>query len=414
MTSIADLELRYLHRKLSATDGTPTVYTASGGTSRTAISAALTDPDDYWNGSLARWDSGDNIGKWSSITDFEASTDTIIFDDDLPNAVSNGDTFTLFQGGKHSSNQRVPGMQTPALANVTGFDIAYVAHLNGEGTGTIRYYDASTSLTWQPPDGIEGVPVDISGLTLGQKVLLTSGAPISSDARSQFVQLTRNSDPLPGGDVADDLSLDLVPLSFLARVTGDEVSSGFTFYRPVSIRNTSAGTAFGLHVYAATPFPGSVPSTLSVALGTGSGALEAVSLSNWGASGFVHNTTKNDVRYFYKRSGNTAVILDPAGGLRGKTAVNWDIGDEIQSYPWFDIGLDAPGSASIFEDPANEQTAPAGVTFSCPQNVSESLPLGDLAAGGVYCIWLRFELPADARPLEGGRVDLRWRAEVSE
>lgn len=414
MTSIADLELRYLHRKLSATDGTPTVYTASGGSSRTAVSAALSEVDDYWNGALARWDTGSHAGLWSSVADFAASTDTLTFDSDLPSAVQGGDTFTLFQGGKHSSNQRVPGMDTPALVDVTGVEIAYVAHLNGEGTGTVRYYVASTSLTWQPPGGSEGAPVDVSGLSLGQKVLLLSGSTTSADARAQFIQLVRTAATLPVVDAADDISLDLVPLSFLARITGDEISSGFLFYRPVSVRNVSAAVAFGLRVYAATPFTGATSTTLSAALAAAGGDLEGASFASWGASGFVYNVTKDDVRYFHSRSANSATAVDPLGGIRGKTAVAWDMGDELAPYPWFDLGLDAPGVSSVFEDPANEETAPSGVVFSCPRDVASSLAIGDLAAGGVYCIWLRFELPAGARPLEGGRVDLRLRAEVSE
>lgn len=414
MTSIAELELRYLHRKLATTNATPTAYVASGGTSRTAVSAALTDADDFWNGALARWDSGDNAGLWSSVADFAASTDTITLDNDLPNAVSSGDTFTLFKGGKHSSDQRVPGMATPELVNVTGFAIEYVAHLNGEGTGTLRYYDASTSLTWQPPGGIEGPEFDVSGLSDGDEVVLTSGAALASDARAQFVQLVRTSDSLPSSDQSDDVSLDLVPSSFIARITGDEASAGFVFYRPVSVRNTGADTAYAVRVYAANPFPGAVATTLTSSLGAAAGTLSATSLDNWGASGFVYNVTKDDVRYFYGRSGNTVLVLDPAGGVRGKSAVAWDIGDDIEPYPWFDVGLDAPGVGSIFEDPATEQTAPSGVTFSCPRDSSSALTIGDLAAGAVHCIWLRFELPAGTRPLEGGRVDLRLRAEVSE
>lgn len=413
MTSIADLELRYTHRKLASSNGTPTVYVASGGTSRTATSASLSDADDFWNGALARWDSGDNAGLWSSIADFSASTDTLTLDDDLPNPVSSGDTFTLFQGGKFSSDQRVPGMRTPALVNVTGFDVVHVAHLNGEGTGTVRYYDASTSLTWQPPGGIEGPAVDVSALSLGDVVVLTSGAAVASDARSQFVQLERTAAALPASDQADDLSLDLIPASFLARITGDEASDGFVFYRPVSVRNTSAATAFGVRVYASTPFPDALPAALTASLGVGAGTLQADELDDWGASGFVYNVDKDDLRYFYARSGNTALVLDPSTGLRGKTAVTWDVGDDIEAYPWFDIGLDAPGVANVFEDPATEETPPSGVAFTCPRIAGEALLIGDLAASAVHCIWLRFELPAGTRPLEGGRVELRLRAEVT-
>lgn len=411
MTTIAELELRFLHRKLSSTDGTPTVYTADSGTVRTVVDAALTESDDYWNGALLRWDTGPNAGLWSSIADFVASSDTLTFDEDLPNAVASGHTFTLFQGGKHASDQRVPGMATPSLANVTGFDVVHAAHLNGEGTGTLRFYDATNGLTWEPPSGIEGPEVDISGISDGDRVVLVSGAADADVARSQFLQLERNSDSLPSGDEEDDLSLDLVPTSFLPRVTGAESTAGVVLYRAVALRNVGSSAQLAVRAYAASPSPSAAPAALTAVLGTSDDTLQADDLTGWSSSGFVYNVDKDDLRYFFGRSGNSASVLSPSGGLRGKTAVSWDVDDEIVAFPWFDLGLDAPGASSVFEDPSSETTAPSGVTFSCPTTAEDGLSIGDLAAGAVHCIWLRFTIPAGARPIEAGRVDLRVYAE---
>lgn len=409
--SIADLELRYLHRKLSTTNDTPTVYTADSGTVRTLVDAALTEADDYWNGALLRWDTGPNAGLWSSVADFVATTDTATLDEDLPSAIASGHTYTLFHGGKHASSQRVPGMATPALANVTGFDVVHAAHFNGEGTGTVRYYDATTSLTWQPPGGVEGAEVDVSGLSDGDRVVLTSGDGDSAVARSQFLRLERTAAALPSGDEEDDLSLDLVPTSFVARLTGTETAAGVVLYRPVAVRNAGATTILGVRAYAATPSPDASSTTLTEDLGTGAGTLEADDLTGWGTSGFVLNVTKDDVRYFHSRSGNSASVFSPGSGIRGKTAVAWDEDDELVAYPWFDLGLDAPGASSVFEDPASETTAPSGVTFTCPTTAADGLSIGDMAANAVHCIWLRFTIPAGARPIEAGRIDLRVHAE---
>jgi hypothetical protein len=40
--------------------------------------------------------------------------------------------------------------------------------------------------------------------------------------------------------------------------------------------------------------------------------------------------------------------------------------------------------------------------------------IGDLLAGGLHVIWERFFVPAGFMPLEAGRADLRFSAEITE
>lgn len=417
MSQISDLQLLYSHRKLAASGNTPTTLTASAGTVRSAVCAALTEIDDYWNGAILRWVSGPNVGLYSAIADFVALTDTLTFKEDLPAAVANTHQFILLHGGKHASDQKIPSLTATPLVNVTGFDISVAAFINGEGTGTINFiYNGGSNegVTWTPPGGVEGPEVDISTLADGDLVTLYGGGSTDEEL-SMFIVLERTAAALPTGDESDAVGLALPAGTFLPLLTGAETSAGKTFYRPVVIKNSAASAMFGLKAFCTSPDEDALDTTIAVGggIGTAADVLTADDLANWPTSGFVYNSTKDDLRYFYDRSGNTAKVLSPAGGIRGFTEDDWDDGDDIQLFPLFDIGLDAPGVANIFEDPADELSAPAGVAFSCPLTAGAGLAIGDLAAGALYMIWERYYIPAGFKPLEAAKANLRIYAEVT-
>jgi hypothetical protein len=418
VSKISELHFLYAHKKLGSSGATPATLTASAGTMRSAVCAALTEADDYWSGAIVKWLTGGNAGLFSAVKDFTASTDTLTFDEDLPYTVANTDTFMLFHGGKHATDQRVPGMTATTPINVTGFAISHAAMFNGEGTGVLKFRHnggAGQGLIWTPPGSTEGLEIDISALADGDSATIYGGGGSDSD-RAKWVEVSRTAAALPDADAQDDIGLLYPAGTFLPALIGDETFSGVTIYRPVVLKNTSTGKIYALSAYCGTPRESAVATTIASGggIGTAADTLTGVSLSNWGASGFVYNSAKNDLRYFFNRSGNTAEIQTPLGGIRGFSAVAWDDGDDIELYPWIDIGLDAPGAGSVFEDPASETTAPAGVVFTCPRNAADGLAIGDLAAGAVHCVWERLYIPAGMSPVESGAARLLLYAEVNE
>lgn len=417
MSRISDLVLLYLHKKLAASGDTPATLTASAGTIRTAVCAALTEADDYWNGAILRWTTGPNAGRYSSVLDFDAATDTLTFKEDLPNAVANTHQFVLLHGGKHASDQQIPGMVCTAPVNVTGFTISYVSFRNLEGNAELNFKHnggVNQGLTWTPPDGDEGIEVNISALANGDTAVLSAGGA-TDEEKSAFVIVTRTAAALPGADQSDTLGLSLPEGTFLPAITGAETTAGKTFYRPVAIKNNGAGKIYSVKAYCLKPVDAAAGTTIAASGGIGTGAdeLGATNLANWPVSGFVYNSTKDDLRYYYDKSGNGVKVQSPGAGIRGFTAVAWDDGDTLELFPLFDIGLDAPGAGSIFEDPATEITAPAGVGFSCPRTSGTGLNIGDLAAGGLHVVWERYFIPANFQPVEAARALLRLYAEVS-
>ena len=396
MSKSSDLVFRFLHRKLAASGDTPAQYAASGGTFSTAIAAALTEADDYWNGALCRWDSGPNTGLWSVVSAFDADTDTLTFSVLLPFTVAAGHAFTLFHGGKHLSDQSLPSLTASAPVNVTGVTLSAGA-LNAAGTGQLRFYynggGGAQTMTWQPPAGAEGDEVVVGTLAEGDTAQLPAGGTDEEDL-SQSLRITRGAAALSTANAADDVLISIPDIARLPLV--DAGAAARTIYRAVGVENVGAAPIYGIRAWA--PAPGSGAATqLAAGLGTGADTLAADELARWDKSGWVYNATRDDLRYYYNRSGNRAAVLSVADMTRPAAGVAWDAGDDIEPAGWQDIGLNAPGAGGIFADP-DEGDAPAGVSFSCAHSLSSALVIGDLAPGGIYCIWERWTIPAGARP----------------
>lgn len=67
----------------------------AGGSTSTLVDAALTQADDFWNGSYILFTSGTNAGRIVRVTDFVAATDTITFAPTVGAAVGASDTYII-------------------------------------------------------------------------------------------------------------------------------------------------------------------------------------------------------------------------------------------------------------------------------------------------------------------------------
>lgn len=76
------------------------------------------------------------------------------------------------------------------------------------------------------------------------------------------------------------------------------------------------------------------------------------------------------------------------GSLTWEDVVAW-ISAQTAGGADLAIGLDPAGIDGTAASPADEETAPAGVTFSTPTSKETGLSIGDMAAGEYQAIWLR-------------------------
>ena len=414
MAKISDLVFRYLHRDLTSSKTTPTQFIVTHGTLRSATANGLGAIEDYWRGAVVRWDEGANHGLYSAIRSYDPLTGSIGLETDLPYTVEAGDRFTLFLGGKYASSERIPALAATVPVNIKGFAILEAAMLNGVGTGELKFWcnaGGGPALAWKAPGADEwGAEIPVGDLTEGDSVVL-SGGGVTEAERSKFIIVKRTAEALSETSETDAVELELRRGSFLPIFPAALSSAGATVYRPLALENTAESSLYALKVYCSPPWQDALGTTLLSPLGVHGDLLQAVNLDSWGSHGFVFNSTRNDLRYFYHRSHASARIMSPQGGIRGFEAVPWEVGDRVEAYPWFDIAVEFPGENGLFENPDSGEP-PAGVTFSAPRSLGEALNIGDLSGGAIFAIWERFYIPAGFMPLESGRADLHLVAET--
>lgn len=397
MAKIDALQFFYPSKYLSADGDAITEQTAdAGGSTTTIVDSALTQADDYWNGAVCIFEPDTTTvalrGAVAHVMDFDAASDTLTLARTLPAAPAAGDTYRLILGGYWRSGTEIPGLTATGLSAVTGVVINYASYYNGEGNGTLAYDQAADTLTWTAPGGSAGSPVDVSG---GGAVVLYS------NDESKFIRVTVTHGSLPGSNQSDTIALDRPIGVLIPWQESEETLAGKTRYYAVCFKNTDgADSIYEMKLYLAKEIASAAATTLTAGLidgGSGTDVLEAADLTNWPTSGWVYNSDKDDVRYFYNRSGNSATVADPGAGKRGYTSAAWDSADNIELLSDVDIGLGVVDGSLNFENPANETTAPSGVTFSAPMAAVDGLAIAELAAGDFGVVWFREVIDANAR-----------------
>lgn len=71
------------------------------------------------------------------------------------------------------------------------------------------------------------------------------------------------------------------------------------------------------------------------------------------------------------------------------------------------VGLDPAGIGGTATTVANENTAPAGVTFADAANSGAALSIGNLGPGGVQAVWIKREVTAGAAAAANDPFTLR-------
>ena len=89
-------------------------------------------------------------------------------------------------------------------------------------------------------------------------------------------------------------------------------------------------------------------------------------------------------------------VLNNHGTLSLTGAKVWIQANTPSADTTVDIGLAAAGFNATETAVANENTAPAGVTFAAAANEGAALSLGDMTAGGRYGVWIRRTVTAGA------------------
>lgn len=277
---------------------------------------------------------------------------------------------------------------TNPIANVT---IDHVSGANGEGAGTVTAVSTST-LAWTPPGGSQGPAVSIAdGET---KILEGLGAP------GKFVRVTRTSATDLSGAATCTLTYKYNDLVGFDDVSAAEAAAGDTEYRAMMLKNDASATVKNVTAYLKTL--GTVQASGGAQLGAsgaGSITLSVGNFTTWPDSGFCRIETNvgalREIVYYTSRTSTTLTVPADGRGMLGTSAAAGAATDIINAVPGIRIASEAPASSAI-QTIADENTSPTGRTWNTSITKSGGVSIGDMAASGLYGLWIEREVPLGA------------------
>ena len=288
--------------------------------------------------------------------------------------------------GDHLSSTLAPSL-APAVSVVAlgsgQLTIQRIDGENGTGTGTITATGVN-DITWLAPGGSAGPAVTI--LNGETRMLHTNGDP------NKFIIVTRDN----ANDLTTSANVSIVvvyPSAMgFADVDAAEQAAGSVKYRALGYENlNSVATqnlvvqlvALGTQRISATAFlPASGAGTIEIASGN---------FNDWPASGhcLIHRGTAVHERVYY--SGRTSTVLTVPAVGRGLGVTSEAVGqatDTVDAVPPIELAIEEPASqpSGAFDAPADEDTAPSGVTFSNPLLVANALTPPDKDPGETFAV----------------------------
>jgi hypothetical protein len=295
-------------------------------------------------------------------------------------------------------------VQNP-ISNIT---IDYVGGANGEGSGTLTA-TADDDLRYTPPGGSQGPTVTIAN---GETKILEGGG----GATEKYIRVSRTSATALSGTATLVLTYSQNNVVALDDVSSSEATAGDDEYRCVAIKNDSSGTVKDVKVKLKSF--GTQQTSDSGQLGaSGAGTITTSgSFSDWPETGYcaiyTSGGSEREIVYYSSRT-TTALTVPAAGrGLLGTSAAAGAATDTVDAIPGVGIGKDDPTSqpSGSFVDNtgADEDTAPAGITFTSPILDADAVDIGDLLAGYIYGVWIHRETPAGAVGQSGMLHDLEF------
>lgn len=371
-------DLRFYYGGASSAGGVlPSCLIDASSTSLLLISTDLDGTtDDYYNGSIGYFLSGTLEDEYFHVKDYDGTSQTLTLAKALSGTPAEDDHFAVIKAGLSRSTTEVPGLTvTAGPTDVTGVTIDYAGYANGEGSGTLAYTSSTTSVTWTGPSDSAGPAVDVS----------TSGTYyLYSDDDSMFLEITVVAASLPAGDESDTITLARPEKILLPDASGAETAAGTVRYYDVWSR---AGDGLSnVDMYIARPAGSATTTTTDCAIDADD-TVTVTSAASWDSSGFIYNSTKTDLRYYYGLSGNTMSVKDPDGGIRGFTAAAWDIGDTVEPYPTVDTAVDDDDGTSELAD----------LTYTNPTSSSKTTVAATLSSGSAKKLALRETIVAGTK-----------------
>lgn len=293
-------------------------------------------------------------------------------------------------GGYRSASEETP--LSAAISNaIAGITVDFVSGSCGAGSASLSAPSADT-LTFSAPNGSAGTAVTIVN---GESKIIEDGG-----SASKYARVTRTSASALSGTATLTLTKTYNNVLGFDNVDSGETAAGDVEYRAAMFKNVSTSQVKNLKVWISTIGTQRVSGAAQLgASGAGSIGVASGSFSDWADSGFcrIEDNTGNlkEIVYYSGRTSTTLTVPVGGRGLLGTSATAGAATDKIYCVPGLRIAKEAPTSNAI-QTVANENTAPTGLTFVTGITAAGGLAIGDLAAGGLYGLWLERTVVAGA------------------
>lgn len=305
-------------------------------------------------------------------------------------------------GTQNDETACLGGKRAGTLLRRLGFFVSDIEHIpaiiiddltgqNGEGEAEVRITDTNT-LAYIAPDGTQGDGVTIAS---GETKLL------ADDDDDKAVKVTWDSnytDDLDAGYTKLTLTKPFNTALGMDNVTDAEGTAGLNIYRGLILRNDGASNITNLKVGIGTL--GTQRTTDMGQLGAaGAGTIETSgSFADWPDSGWAHIITNvpatREIVYYTSRT-DTTLTVPAAGRARlGTVAGAGAATDTADSVPGIRLAEEAEDGNGDIQTIANDETAPAGVSWDTGITAANGITIGTLTPGQNEGLWIHREIPA--------------------
>ncbi len=296
--------------------------------------------------------------------------------------------------GNYRSSSEAQSLSMVITNAIAGLTIAYVGGGNVLGDGTLNAVDANT-LRWKCAGDSYGASVPIAN---GQTMVLESSSGVQA-----FIRVTRTSAANLTGTATITLARAIDNVFSLDDASSAEAAAGSTKYRGTIIQNAGA-TSITSHTRWVGTLGTQQTSDVTQLGGSGAGTIATTgSFSTWPASGWAHIKTAGgaDVEIVYYTSRTNTVLTVPAAGRArlGSSATAGGATNTVDAVPGIALAIDTAGvtaAGASIQTIANENTAPAAVSFNTGITSGTGLNIGTIGAGQQVGIWIKRELPVGA------------------
>ncbi len=301
--------------------------------------------------------------------------------------------------GNHISSTEVQSYNWNIASPIANINVLFVSGAHATGAGTLTA-SGTDDLKWTPPGGTQGSAVTILN---GETKICEGGG---AGEENEYIRVTRTSAAALTGAATITLTDKLGNVIGLDDVTSAEQTAGDDEYRCIAMENVGVADITALKLRLG--LLGTQVTTDGGQLGaSGAGTIQTTGsfdTNGWPEEGFatIYNSSAVEQEIVYYASRTATVLTVPAAGrgLLGTSATAGAASDTADAISGIGIGLDAPTSqpAGTFVDNtgADEDTAPAGVTFTSPIFVANELSIGTLIATNIEAYWIHRETPAGA------------------